>query len=177
MELIHKHSVKTNSKSLREARPDVKVLCTLWYEFRVRDKILYHTGKEVDDECLLVILRDKRTEILSLLHDSKTAGHLGISRMKLTVSSRFYCPHMRDDIECWPCTMAKRGPRRQQAPLQQELNGAPFDCVAFDVIGPLPITGNGNRFILMMIDYFSKCAEAYALPNHKAETVANCIVN
>ncbi len=28
-----------------------------------------------------------------------------------------------------------------------------------------------------MIDYFSKWAEAYALPNHKAETVVDCIVN
>ncbi len=36
---------------------------------------------------------------------------------------------------------------------------------------------NGNRFILTMIDYFSKWAEAYALPNHKAENVADCIVN
>ncbi len=29
MELLHKHSVKPNSKSLREVPPDVKVLCTL----------------------------------------------------------------------------------------------------------------------------------------------------
>ncbi len=36
--------------------------------------------------------------------------------------------------------MAKRGPRRQSAPLQQELSGAPFDHVVFDVIGPLPTT-------------------------------------
>ncbi len=72
--------------------------------------------------------------------------------------------------------MAKRGPRRQRAPLQQELSGALFDRVAFDEIGPLPITANGNRFILTMIDYFSKWAEAYSLPNHKAETVADCIV-
>ncbi len=48
--------------------------------------------------------------------------------------------------------------------------------MAFDVIGPLPITENGNRFILTMIDYYSKWTEAYALPNHKAVTVANCIV-
>ncbi len=32
-------------------------------------------------------------------------------------------------------------------------------------------------FISMMIDYFSKWAEAYALPNYKAEPVADCIVN
>ncbi len=70
--------------------------------------------------------------------------------------------------------MAKRGPRRQQAPFQQKINGALFDHVAFDVICPLPTTVNGNRFILTMIDYFSMWDEAYALPNHKAETVADC---
>ncbi len=57
----------------------------------------------------------------------------------------------------------------------QELNGAPFDRVLFYVISP--ITGRDNKFIFTMIDYFSNCAEAYALPNHKAETVADCIVN
>ncbi len=50
---------------------------------------------------IVYIPQEKRTEILSLLHDSKTAGHPGKSRMKLTVSSRFYWPHMRDDIENW----------------------------------------------------------------------------
>ncbi len=89
---------------------------------------------------------------------------------------------MRNDIEnwvkcCWPCALAKRGPRRQRAPLQQELNEVLFDLVAFDVIAPLPTTVNGNRFILTMTDYFSKWAEAYALPNHKVETVADCIIN
>ncbi len=49
--------------------------------------------------------------------------------------------------------------------------------MAFDVIGPLPAMENGNRFILTMIDYYSKWVEAYALPNNKAETVADCIVN
>ncbi len=73
--------------------------------------------------------------------------------------------------------MAKRGPRQQRTSLQQEIYGVPFDRVPFDVMCPLPTTVNGNRFILTMIDYSSKWAEAYALPNHKAETVAECIVN
>ncbi len=116
MELLHKHSVKPNSKLLREEPPDVKILCILWYEFRVRDEILYSTSKEVNDEWWLVILRDKCMEIMSLLHDSKMAGHPGMSRMKLTLSSRFYWPRMRNDIKNWvkccrTCAMAKRGPR------------------------------------------------------------------
>ncbi len=44
------------------------------------------------------------------------------------------------------------------------------------MIGPLPTMVNCNRFILTMIDYFSKCAEANALLIHKAETVADCII-
>ncbi len=143
MELLHKHAVIPNSKSLRQEPPNVKILCSLWYEFCVRDEILFRTGKEVTNEWRLAISRDKHKEILSLLHSSNMAGHPGMSRMKLTVCSRFYWPWMRNDIENWikccrSCTMAKRGPRRQHAPLQQEISGAPFDPVAFDVIGPLP---------------------------------------
>ncbi len=160
MELLNKCLMKLNSKLLTAEPPDMKVLCALWYKVHVRDVILYRTGKEVNDEWRLVIPREKRTDILSLLHDSKMAAHPGMSKMKLTIGSRFYWPHMRQDIENWiKCIMAKRGFRQQQHPLQQELNGEPFDHVAFDVIGPLPITGNGNRFILIMIDYYSKWAE------------------
>ncbi len=157
MELLHKHAVKPNAKSLKEEPTDAKILSCLWYEFRVWDEILYRTYKEATDEWRLVIARDKSNEILSLLHDSTMAGLPGMSGMKLTVCLRFYRPHIRNDIENWVkccllCTMAKRGPRRQRAPLQQELSGSAFNHVTFDVIGPLPIMANGNRFILTMID-------------------------
>ncbi len=70
----------------------------------------------MNDDWQLAIPRDKRSEILSLLHDDKLAGHPGMSRMKLTIGSRFYWPSMRQDIENWikccrSCMMAKRGPR------------------------------------------------------------------
>ncbi len=128
MELLNKHAVKPNYKSLRQEPPDVKILCSLCYKFRVRDEILFRAGKEVTDEWRLVISRDKHKEILSLLHSSTMAGHPGMSRMKLTVCSRFYWPLVRNGIENWmkccrSCTMSKRGTRRQRAPLQQEISG------------------------------------------------------
>ncbi len=72
--MLHEHAVKPNSKMLTAEPPDVKVLCSLWYEFCVRDEIIYHTGKEVEDEWQLVIPRDKQSVILSLLYNSKFAG-------------------------------------------------------------------------------------------------------
>ncbi len=49
-ELLHKNAVKPNFKSLGEEPPDVKILYSRWYEFRVRDKIHYCTSKETTDE-------------------------------------------------------------------------------------------------------------------------------
>ena len=34
----------------------------------------------------------------------------------------------------------------------------------------------GNRYILVLVDYYTKWAEAYPIPNHKSETVADAIV-
>ena len=67
--------------------------------------------------------------------------------------------------------------RRPRAPLQLYQVGAPLERVAVDIIVPLPITNRGNRFFCVMMDYFTKWPEAYALPNHEAETVAEALVN
>ena len=41
-----------------------------------------------------------------------------------------------------------------------------------DIVGPLPETLKGNKYIVTLTDYFSKWAEAAALPNKSAEGVA-----
>ncbi len=52
--------------------------------------------------------------------------------------------------------MSKRGRERGKAPLIQELSGAPFQRIAFNVIRSLPTIENGKRFILVLIDYYTK---------------------
>ncbi len=44
--------------------------------------------------------------------------------------------------------------------------------VGIDIIGPLPVTAEGNKYIVTLVDYFSKWPEAEALPNKSAEEVA-----
>ena len=48
--------------------------------------------------------------------------------------------------------------------------------IAIDILGPLPRTRQGNRFVLVISDYFTKYAEAVALPDFEAETVAKAVV-
>ncbi|XP_041929087.1 uncharacterized protein LOC121693610 [Alosa sapidissima] len=72
---------------------------------------------------------------------------------------------------------AKKGPtRRWHALLQQYAVGAPMERVAVDVMGPLPVTEWGNRYVLVAMDYFTKWPEAYAVPDQSAHTTADRLV-
>ena len=45
-----------------------------------------------------------------------------------------------------------------------------------DILGPLPTTDRGNRYVLVIGDYFTKWIESYAIPNQEAQTVAKVFV-
>ena len=55
--------------------------------------------------------------------------------------------------------------------------GAPFERIAIDIAGPFPTTNDGNKYILVAMDYFSKWPEAYGIPNQEATTVAQVLVD
>ena len=47
--------------------------------------------------------------------------------------------------------------------------------IGVDIIGPLKLTRQGNKYILSIVDYYTKYAEAVALPNQEAETVVRAL--
>ena len=50
-----------------------------------------------------------------------------------------------------------------------------FWQLGMDMIGPLPETPRGNKYVVTLTDYFSKWAEATPLPSKHAEGVARFI--
>ena len=41
-----------------------------------------------------------------------------------------------------------------------------------DVLGPFPVTGKGNYYILVAMDYFTQWPEMYAVPDQSATPTA-----
>ena len=82
-----------------------------------------------------------------------------------------------DVKSCDVCAMRKSPPRKKGAPMQLAGAGFPMERIATDILGPLPQTDKGKRYILVISDYFRKWVEAFPIQDQKAETVAKCLVN
>ena len=54
--------------------------------------------------------------------------------------------------------------------------GLPFRKIGIDIVGVLPRTQKGNRFILTVVDYATRYPEAFAIPSQTAELVADALV-
>ena len=57
------------------------------------------------------------------------------------------------------------------------VSGFPLENVAVDILGPLPVTEKGNKYILVVTDYFTRWVETYPMPNQEVSTVAQTLVD
>ena len=75
------------------------------------------------------------------------------------------------------CNQNKRGNIRYgQAPLGEYHAGAPLDRIHIDILGPITTSQDGNVYILMLVDQFTKWLECWPLPNQTAELIAKKVV-
>ena len=79
--------------------------------------------------------------------------------------------------QCNTWAALKKPIKTPRAPLGTIKVGAPWDVVATDYLETLPVTPRGNKYILVLSDYFTKCVEIIAVPDQTAETCASKILN
>ena len=120
-------------------------------------------------------------EVFNKFHNGASRGHLGVTKTLGRPKQCFYwvgCQQTAADwiANCTQCIAAK-GPVRSRGQLQQYNSGAPLERIAMDAAGPFPVSYAGNRYVLVLMDYFSKWPEGYAIPNQEANTMVNVFVN
>ena len=123
-----------------------------------------------------------RKNVVKEYHDSLLAGHLAFLRTYFRIRDKFYWPEMLKDVKkycksCEVCALQRKVVTRAYLhPL--EISTAPFEVIGMDFLGPIkPESLNGNKYVLVMTDAFSKWTEVVALPNQKAETTCRALMD
>lgn len=107
--------------------------------------------------------------MLAHFHDDPLAGHPGIAETLRVISQNYYWPTRRGDTEdyvrqCTVCQLFKHGPRLPKAPLHHRVPTTAFEVISIDLMGPYPRSKNGNRYVITVMDLFTKWLEAYPIP-------------
>ena len=145
--------------------------------------ILVHTTIDsLGDSCQRVVVPSgRRNNVLELAHSNPVAGHFGYKRTYARISLHFIWPRVWLDVKsfvksCGGCQRAARN-TNAKAPLQPlPCVSEPFEKVAFDLVGPLPRTCSGFKYILTMMCLFTKYPEAIPLKRVDTETVLDAMV-
>ena len=98
------------------------------------------------------------------------------------LKERFYWPGQYNDVRDWcrtctTCASRKTPTPKPRAALQSVQTGFPMQLVAVNILGPLPESPAGNKYILVTGDYFTRWMEAYPIPNQEATTVATKLID
>ena len=177
-------NTKPTKEEVSAMSKKVKVLLEHWGQLQIRNGILYRKWESVDGKEVkwrLVLPRGKTKEVLEELHAGSLAGHLGATKTLKSVQMRYYWVGMKEDVrsfirKCEACARRKSTGKKRRAPLQQRRSGSPMERIALDILGPLPETNDGNKYIMVVGDYYTKFVEAYPIPDEKASTVAPKLV-
>ena len=128
----------------------------------------------------IVVPSNLRNTVLCQLHDH--SGHLGLKKTLGKVKERFYWPRYESDTEayiraCRQCQTRNPPYPQPKAPMGTVRATRPFEKVSWDIMGPLPASEQGHKYILVVTDLFTKWVEAFPLHDTTSTTLASVLVD
>ncbi|KAG2213622.1 hypothetical protein INT45_010121 [Circinella minor] len=133
------------------------------------------SGNTIHEACY--VLFACRADLIESFH--KSIGHAGNFTVFDLMKTRWWWPNMHSDIKEWlaacpQCQLASRADRNVHHAPMKPLDVPPvFSCWHLDFIGELPTTINGNRWLLVAVDYATNWTIARAVPDATGEAIAN----
>ena len=146
--------------------------------YLVRDElaVVVH-GTKNNHRFPVIVPQTLRERVLYHHHGTSITGHLGRDRVIEMMRTAYWWKGMNDSVEKWvrSCTLCARRKnvrRVNRGELAHLVKTNPLDMVYIDLVGPLPESDRGAKYILTMIDSFTRFPVAVAIPNKEAVSVA-----
>ena len=179
--------IRTGSKEKGELEEDSYKILSQFY--KEKKDLLYHTAdgviacKRKDEEKklhkhnLIMLPQLYQTEVLFRSHDQM--GHQGIDKVQQRILHRFDWPGLRKACERWvnaclACLQVK-DPRKMKFPLKSVESSEFIEVVQIDH-QKICMTESGYNQILVIIDHFTKLAEAVPCQTASAEETCDHLI-
>ena len=125
----------------------------------------------------LYIPHDYVEDILVEYHDRVLAAHFGIHKTYAKIRQRYFWRGMYKDIDnwirsCYSCARRKTPKHKVIAPLMTMTVPDPFERLSVDILGPLPITSSGNKYVLCFTDHCTRWPILIPVKSIDAATIA-----
>jgi len=128
-----------------------------------------------EDRTRLVVPSAFRHQLFEMSHSGPLAAHLGSKKTAVQLKNHYFWSSLNRDVaewcrQCPQCVLGKGPPRRPHGELNKIPVGTPLDLVNMDILSGLPTASDGSKYMLVIVDAFTKWVEAYALPDQEAST-------
>jgi len=175
-----KEGRRPSEEQLRQGCAEFQLFCQHWDSLRIDgDRLLTITlasnGRQPERErvvCPAAIRRE-------LIWDTHKQAHTGVQRVFVKLQFRWFWRKMGRDVRLK--VRQCEGPVSMAVPLVKRggggyIAGQRWQVVAVDLVDPMPLTPDGNSWILVLTDYFTRWTDALTIPDASAPTVA-CVLD
>ena len=154
----------------------------LWSQLVLSEGVVYRRNAIGPCEDVIqvpLIPHTMREEALRSCHSAPGAGHQGVEKTLARLRQEALWPNMHNDVKefCKNCVLCQRSklPNPTPAPLTSMPIGRSWEMIAVDIL-EVPMSTNGNRYLMVVQDYFTKWAEAIPLKNQTAALINEALV-
>ena len=176
---LYKYLAQNVMPHNKHARHKVEALAEL---FILLDSLLFKLITTLDKEkALLAIPKNCVDKIIEIYHSSLFAGHQGVIKTYLTISNKFFIPHLMHYLRsyistCHICQLFRKDkPPSRQLEAGINLNYRPMSRLSMD-LKMMPRLQKGHWFILCVIDEMTNYLITAPLYQAGSEEVGEALI-